>query len=40
LSYLIARAASDEYSKKRQVKAKEMLDALAAQARELAKPRK
>ena len=40
LSYLIARAASDEYSKKRQVKAKELLDALAAQARELAKPRK
>lgn len=40
LSYLTARAASDTYSEKRQAKAKELLEALAAQARELAKPTK
>lgn len=38
LSFLAARTAHDEYSKKRQVKAKELLEALAAQTRELAKP--
>jgi serine/threonine-protein kinase len=40
LSYLISRSAADEYSKKRQVKSKALLEALGAQARELAKPRK
>ena len=39
-SYLVSRTASDEYSKKRQVKSKALLEALGAQARELAKPRK
>lgn len=38
LSYLAARTAHDEYSKKRQAKARELLDALAAQTRELARP--
>ena len=40
LSVLIARTAADEYGKKRQAKAKELLEALAAQARELANPKK
>jgi hypothetical protein len=40
LSFLISRSSADEYSKKRQAKAKELLDALGAQARELAKPGK
>jgi serine/threonine-protein kinase len=40
LSYLFARTTSDEYSKKRQAKTKELLEAVAAQARELAKPTK
>jgi eukaryotic-like serine/threonine-protein kinase len=40
LSYLIARSTADEYSKKRQTKAKALLESLASQARELARPRK
>ncbi len=36
-SLIIARSTSDKYSKERQAKAKELLDALASQARELAK---
>jgi hypothetical protein len=40
LSYLISRTAVDEYSRKRQVKTKALVEALGAQARELAKPRK
>ncbi|MEO5568189.1 MAG: hypothetical protein ABIR92_06840, partial [Gemmatimonadaceae bacterium] len=40
LSFLAARTAHDEYSKKRQAKAKELLEALAAQTRELARPAK
>ena len=40
LSYLISRTAADEYSRKRQVKTKALVEALGAQARELAKPRK
>jgi serine/threonine-protein kinase len=40
LSYLIARTATDEFSKKRQSKALSLLESLAAQARELAKPKK
>jgi serine/threonine-protein kinase len=40
IAFLVARTSSDEYSKKRQNQARLLLDSLAAQARELAKPRK
>ena len=40
VSALMARTAADGYSKKRQLKARELLDALGAQARELAEPTK
>jgi hypothetical protein len=40
LSFLISRSAVDEYSKKRQGKTRALLEALGAQARELAKPPK
>ena len=40
LSLLISRSAADEYSKKRQEKTKALVEAIGAQARELAKLRK
>jgi serine/threonine-protein kinase len=40
MSYAIARTAADEYSKKRQSKLMALLESIAAQARELAKPKK
>jgi hypothetical protein len=40
LAYLIARSNADEYSMKRQRKVRDLLDAVAAQARELARPKK
>ena len=40
IAYVIARSSADDYSKKRQVKAKSLIEAITAQARELAKPTK
>jgi serine/threonine-protein kinase len=40
MAYLFSRAASDEYSKKRQTRTKALVEALGAQARELARPKK
>lgn len=40
IAFAIARTASDEFSKKRQLKARELLQALADQAREIARPTK
>jgi hypothetical protein len=40
IAFAIARTASDEFSKKRQLKARELLQALADQAREIARPAK
>jgi len=40
LAFLISRSAVDEYSRKRQTKTKALVEALGAQARELAKPKK
>jgi hypothetical protein len=40
MAYLISRTSVDEYSKKRQAKTKALVEALGAQARELARPTK